>query len=232
MTYELTLGDLTIQVHQKNIKNIHLRVYPPDGKISLSVPNSLSSTKLQAFVISKQDWIQRQRKKIQAQVRIPPKTYSTGESHYFRGECYRLEIIEHHYPPKVERENQLIRLYVRPNTSTEQRAAILEHWYRTQLKLHIPKLIAQYDQQMAVCVKEFRVKKMKTRWGTCNPKAQRIWLNLELIKKSPELLEYVVVHEMVHLLEPSHNQRFQSLMTTFLPNWAMMKDKLNGSAGD
>ena len=180
-----------------------------------------------AFVISKLTWIRKQQQKLQAQAREAARDYVERESHYFKGERYLLKIIEHKHPPKVVLDHSTMMLYIRRNTATEKRAAILNEWYRGQLKQQIPDLIQKYEKLMDVSVKEFGVKKMKTKWGTCNPVAQRIWLNLELAKKPIELLEYVVVHEMVHLLERSHNRRFVLLMDKFMPKWKFYKDELN-----
>ncbi|NOQ63458.1 MAG: DUF45 domain-containing protein [Methyloprofundus sp.] len=227
MVSELQLGNLTIQVLQKDIKNVHLSVYPPNGKVKVSAPNEMPLDTLRVFVISKLTWIRKQQAKLQAQAREASRDYIERESHYFRGERYLLKVIEHNHPPKIELDHQSIMLYIRPETKTEKRAVILNDWYRVQLKQQIPVLIAKYEKLMGVSVKDFGVKKMKTKWGTCNPIAQRIWLNLELAKKPPELLEYVVVHEMVHLLERSHNRRFVLLMNKFMPKWRFYKDELN-----
>ena len=227
MVSDLQLGELTIQVIQKDIKNVHLSVYPPDGKVKVSAPSSMPLDNLRVFVISKLTWIRKQQQKLQAQARETARDYVERESHYFKGERYLLKIIEHKHPPKVVLDHSTMMLYIRRNTATEKRAAILNEWYRGQLKQQIPDLIQKYEKLMDVSVKEFGVKKMKTKWGTCNPVAQRIWLNLELAKKPIELLEYVVVHEMVHLLERSHNRRFVLLMDKFMPKWKFYKDELN-----
>ncbi|MEE9338709.1 MAG: SprT family zinc-dependent metalloprotease [Methylococcaceae bacterium] len=227
MVSELQLGDLTIQVLKKDIKNVHLSVYPPNGRVKVSAPKSMPLDTLRVFVISKLTWIRKQQQKLQAQAREAARDYIERESHYFRGERYLLKIIEHNHSPKIVLDHQAITLYIRPNTLAEKRASILNDWYRGQLKQQIPELITKHEKLMGVSVKEFGVKKMKTKWGTCNPIAQRIWLNLELAKKPPELLEYVVVHEMVHLLERSHNRRFILLMDKFMPKWKFYKDELN-----
>ncbi|MFK5948934.1 MAG: SprT family zinc-dependent metalloprotease [Methylococcales bacterium] len=227
MASELQLGDLTIQVLKKDIKNVHLSVYPPNGRVKVSAPKSMPLDTLRVFVISKLTWIRKQQQKLQAQAREAARDYIERESHYFKGERYLLKVVEHNHPPKILLDHQAITLYIRPKTSTEKRAVILNDWYRAQLKQQIPELITKYEKLMGVSVNEFGVKKMKTKWGTCNPIAQRIWLNLELAKKPPELLEYVVVHEMAHLLERSHNRRFVLLMDKFMPKWKFYKDELN-----
>ncbi len=224
---ELQLGKLTIQVVKKDIKNVYLSIYPPEGKVRVSAPNSMPLDNLRVFVVSKLPWIRKQQKKLQAQARELARGCVEHESHYFKGERYLLKIIEHKYPSKVVLDHSAITLYIRPGTSTEKKAAILNEWYRSELKQLIPMIIHKYEKLMDVSVKEFGVKKMKTKWRTCNPVAQRIWLNLELAKKPIELLEYVVVHEMVHLLERSHNRRFIMLMDTFMPKWKFYQDELN-----
>ncbi len=228
MVSELQLGDLTVQVLKKDIKNVHLSVYPPHGEVKVSAPNEMPLDTLRVFVISKLTWIKKQQQKLQAQARESARDFVERESHYFKGERYLLKVTEHNSPPpKIELDHQYMMLYIRPNTSTDKRAAILNEWYRVKLKQQIPELITKYEKLMDVSVNEFGVKKMKTKWGTCNPIAQRIWLNLELAKKPSELLEYVVVHEMVHLLERSHNRRFVLLMDRFMPKWRFYKDELN-----
>jgi len=223
----LELAGLTIDVLQKDIKNVHLSVYPPEGKVKVSAPHSMSQDTLRVFVLSKLDWIRKQQRKLQAQSREAPREFLNRESHYFQGKRYLLNIIEHKQAARVELSHQTITLFVRPDCTMEKRQSVLNEWYRQQLKSQLPELIAKYEPLMGVKVNEFGIKKMKTKWGTCNPIAKRIWLNLELAKKPPELLEYVVVHEMVHLLERSHNKRFVALMTQFMPKWKFYKDELN-----
>ncbi|NOQ14143.1 MAG: DUF45 domain-containing protein [Methyloprofundus sp.] len=223
----IELAGISIAVVQKDIKNVHLSVYPPEGKVKVSAPYSMSQDTLRVFVISKLDWIRKQQKKLQAQAREAPREFLNRESHYFKGQRYLLNIVEHKQAAKVELNHRTITLFVRPGSNTEKCQALLNEWYRQQLKKQLPEIIAKYEFLMGVKVNEFGIKKMKTKWGTCNPVAKRIWLNLELAKKPPELLEYVVVHEMVHLLERSHNKRFILLMTQFMPKWKFYKDELN-----
>lgn len=227
MLSKLQLGDLSIHVEQKNIKNIHLSVYPPDGMVKIAAPLSMSLDTIRVFAISKRAWIYQQQQKLQAQERQTPRDFIERESHYFKGGRYLLKLIEHQKPAKVELNHQTICLYVRPNTSPEKREAIMDKWYRQQLKNQIPELIEKYEKLMGVKVKEFGIKKMKTKWGTCSIDAGRIWLNLKLIKKPGHCLEYIVVHEMVHLLERHHNARFVAYMDTFLPGWRSHKQELN-----
>jgi len=223
----IQLGALVVEVTHKNIKNVHLSVYPPVGKIKVSAPKSMELETIRVFVISKLNWIKQQQKKLREQQREGPRDYIERESHYFNGKRYQLRVIESDTRPKVELSHKYLSLHIRPGMSKVRREEILNEWYRTQLKNMIPLLIKKYESLMKVEVSDYGVKRMKTKWGTCNPTAKRIWVNLELAKKPPECLEYIVVHEMTHLLEPTHNNRFVALMDLFLPKWRLYKDELN-----
>ena len=223
----LKMDNVNIHITFKNIKNIHLRVYPPDGQVRISVPKHISKNVLKEFLFSRLDWIKAQQAKIKASPRHVAPSFVDSEQHYFNGESHLLKVIEHRGMPKVEKKQDSLHLYLRPDTPLEKRQFLLNEWYRQQLKNTLPPLIAHYEPLMGVKVNEFRIKNMKTRWGTCNPAAKRIWLNLELAKKPPKCLEYVVVHEMVHLLERSHNQRFVGFMNQFMPQWRTYKKQLN-----
>lgn len=223
----IQLGKLVVEVTHKNIKNVHLSVYPPVGKIKVSAPKSMELETIRVFVISKLNWIKQQQKKLREQEREGPRDYIERESHYFNGKRYQLRVIESDTRPKVELSHKYLSLHIRPGMSKVRREEILNEWYRTQLKNTIPLLIKKYESLMKVEVSDYGVKRMKTKWGTCNPTAKRIWVNLELAKKPPECLEYIVVHEMTHLLEPTHNNRFVALMDLFLPKWRLYKDELN-----
>ena len=228
--YQLSINNsqLTIDVVKKNIKNLHLRVHPPDGRVSIASPLKVDDETIRLFAISKLSWIQKNQAKFQAQPRISPREYVSGESHYYKGDRYLLNVIYHSAAPKVVIRNKTyIDLYVRHGTIQEQREQVLTNWYRQELKAEIPKLIAKWEQVIGVSINDWGVKKMKTRWGTCNIQAKRIWLNLELIKKPPHCLEYVVVHELVHLLERNHGDRFKAYMTKFMPNWSFYQEELN-----
>lgn len=224
---QLQLGDVVIDVEQKEIKNIHLSVYPPTGRVRISAPLQLDLDTLRVFALSKLNWIKKQQEKIRGQERETPREFINQESHYFRGKRYLLKVIEVQAPPKVELQHSTLILSVRPGTSTEKRRSILDEWYRAQLKILVPPLIEKWENRMNVQVNQFGIKKMKTRWGSCNIQARRIWLNLELAKKPPECLEYVVVHELIHLLERNHNDRFTAYLDNFLPKWRFYKEQLN-----
>jgi len=227
---KIIINNIEIELTKKNIKNLHLSVHPPDGRVKISAPQYMDTDTIRLFAISKLSWIRKQQKKFINQERQPEREYVSGESHYFLGQRYLLNVI---YTNKrkqgVEiRNKKYIDLYVRENTPKYLRERAMTEWYRRELKKLIPPIIAKWEPIIGVEVNEFGVKKMKTRWGSCNPKAKRIWLNLELVKKSPTCIEYVVVHEMTHLLERKHNERFIAYMDKFLPNWRAIKEELNG----
>ena len=224
---QLKLGNITIDVVQKNIKNIHLSVYPPAGRVRISAPNRMDLATIRVFAISKLSWIKKQQTRLKNQVREAQREFINRESHYFNGKRYLLKVTERDAAPKVVLKHNAIELYVRPETNAVKRKSIINEWYRRKLKETVPSLIEKWEKKMNVQVKEFGIKKMKTKWGTCNRQAKRIWLNLELAKKPAECLEYVVVHEMAHLLEKKHNDRFISLMSEFMPKWRFYKDELN-----
>jgi predicted metal-dependent hydrolase len=224
---EIQLGDITVEVTQKDIKNVHLSVYPPLGQVKIAAPNRMDLDTIRIYAISKLSWIRKQQAKIKAQKREAPREYLTKESHYYLGKRYLLKVIEHNSSPIVKLKHNTIELYIRPETDTTKRKEILDDWYRTQLKKLVPKYISKWEKAMDVKVNEFGIKKMKTKWGTCNIEAKRIWLNLELAKKPVSCLEYIVIHEMTHLLERNHNSRFVALMNRFLPNWKEVKEELN-----
>lgn len=224
---EIQLGDITVEVTQKDIKNVHLSVYPPFGQVKIAAPNRMDLDTIRIYAITKLSWIRKQRAKIKSQKREAPREYLTKESHYYFGKRYLLKVIEHNASPTVKLKHNTIELYIRHETNTEKRKEILEEWYRGQLKVKIPELISKWENVMEVEVADFGVKKMKTKWGTCNIEAKRIWLNLELAKKPISCLEYIIIHEMTHLLERNHNTRFVALMNSFLPNWKEVKEELN-----
>jgi predicted metal-dependent hydrolase len=224
---KLKLGNITIDVIKKDIKNMHLSVHPPTGRVRISAPQRLDIDTIRIFATSKLNWIKKHQTNIKNQQREAPREYINRESHYFRGKRYLLKIIEHNAPPEVELKHSTIELYVRPKSDRNKRKEILDEWYRKHLKEVTPSIIEKWEKKIGVMVREFGIKKMKTKWGTCNRQAKRIWLNLELAKKPLECLEYIIVHEMVHLLERNHTDRFISLMNKFLPKWRFYRDELN-----
>jgi predicted metal-dependent hydrolase len=224
---QLRLGNIIIDVEQKDIKNIHLSVYPPAGNVRIAAPLRMDLDTIRVYALSKMSWIRKQQAKLRGQDRETPREFLNRESHYFKGRRYLLKVIEIDAAPKVELKHSALHLYVRPGTPTAKRQAILDQWYRVHLKVVLPVLIEKWEQKMNVSVNEFGIKKMKTKWGTCNIEAGRIWINLELAKKPPECLEYIVVHEMVHLIERNHNDRFMAFMDEYLPKWRYYRDALN-----
>jgi len=227
MMQQIELGNIKIDVEQKDIKNIHLSVYPPNGVVRIAAPNRMDLDTIRIFALNKLQWIKKQQAAFKNQARETPRAYLTKESHYFLGKRYLLKVIEHDQVPKVVLQHSTIVLYVRPKTTTQKKEKIMAEWYRGQLKELVPPLIAKWEKVIGVQSKEFGIKKMRTKWGTCNTTAKRIWLNLELAKKPLECIEFIIVHELVHLLERSHNERFVSYMNAFMPKWRFYREELN-----
>ena len=227
MVRQLKLGDITVDVVLKDIKNVHLSVHPPTGRVRISAPARMSIDTIRVFAISKLGWIKQQQRKLQEQDRETPREYLDRESHYVWGKRYLLTVSESNQAPSVELKHSRMLLRVRPGTDERRRQTIVEGWYREQLKNAVPPLIAKWEPLLGVKVKRFFVQRMKTKWGSCNPGAGHIRLNTELAKKPPECLEYIVVHEMTHLLEPTHNAHFRALIDRFMPKWQFYLDQLN-----
>lgn len=226
--HQISISDLTIDIVRKNIKHMHLSVYPPTGRIRIAAPLSIDDDAIRLFAISKLPWIRRSQRGFAEQERQPPRSFVERESHYFEGKRYLLKVIEHNAPPKMElRTKTRLHLFVRPGTTARQRQTIVNAWYRQQLKGKIPAMIGQWEQAIGVAVSDWGVKQMKTKWGTCNVEQKRIWINLELAKKPVHCLEYIVVHEMLHLIERHHNARFFALLEKHLPRWKSYKEDLN-----
>jgi predicted metal-dependent hydrolase len=221
------LGDITADVVFKDIKNVHLSVYPPDGKVRISAPRRMSLDTIRVFAISKLAWIKQQQKKLKEQERETPREYLERESHYVWGKRYLLTISEGDEAPRIELHHSRMVLRVRPGTDEEKRQLIVEAWYREQIRNAVPPLIALWEPLLGVKVGRFFVQRMKTRWGSCNPGNGSIRLNTELAKKPRECLKYIVLHEMAHLLEPTHNTRFIALMDRFMPDWRLRRNQLN-----
>lgn len=223
----IEIETITIQVTRKKIKNIHLRVYPPSADVKISAPTKMDIESIRIFAISKLEWIKKQRAIILNQDRETPREFITGEIHYIFGKKYVLEVVESFGRTKISIIEDKLFLLAPPNSSIEFKQAAVHAWYRKQLKVLIPVYIAKWEPIMNVHVKVFGIKKMRTKWGTCNVVKHRIWISLELAKKPLSCLEYIVVHEMVHLLERSHNHRFVAFMDSFLPEWRLIKAELN-----
>jgi predicted metal-dependent hydrolase len=224
---QIELGDIVVDVVKKDIKNIHLSVYPPTGSVRISAPLRMDLATIRVFAITKLGWIKAQQRKLREQERETPRDYVDRETHFVWGKRYLLKVIEHDAAPSIELQHSTLVMYVRTNSAREKKAAILEGWYRDLLKAELPPLIAKWEQIMGVQVQRFFVQKMKTKWGSCSPYTGSIRINTDLAKKPPICLEYIVVHEMVHLLEPTHNYHFKMLMDQYMPTWKFHRDTLN-----
>lgn len=226
--HQIEISGITVEVVRKNIKNLHLAVYPPHGRVRIAVPLHTSDETVRLAVISRLGWIRRQQNTLEQQARQSLREMVTGESHFVQGRRYRLNVIEHNAPALITiRNGRTLELRVRPGTDWDKRDDVLQHWYRQLLRNQIPDLLKKWEPIVGVQVVSFGIKRMKTKWGTCNIEARRIWLNLELAKKPPVCLEYVLVHEMVHLLERHHNDRFRAYMDDFIPQWRTHREELN-----
>ncbi len=223
----MEIGSLKVQVVKKDIKNIHLAVYPPKGSVRLSSPRNVNDETIRLYLVSRIGWIRKQQRKFEKQDREPRRDYVPRESHYFLGQRYLLRLEEKNAPPLITLTNKYLTLQVRPVTSAEQREKILNAWYRKQLKQLIPPLIEKWERILDVSVEDWGIRHMKTKWGTCKIEAKRIRLNLELAKKPIQCLEFIIVHEMVHLLERKHNEIFFAYMNRYLPKWKMYRQELN-----
>ena len=227
MVTKIDLGEIAVEVVQKDIKNLHLSVYPPAGRVRISAPLRMNLDTIRVFAISKLDWIKQQQRKLAQQERETPREYLDRESHYVWGKRYLLNVIESDEAPKVELKHSKMHVWLRPGASCEKKKAIVEEWYREQLKEAVPALISKWELLMGVKVERFFVRKMKTKWGSSRPESRSIRLNTDLAKKPPQCLEYIVVHEMAHLLEPTHNNHFVTLMDKFMPQWRFCRAELN-----
>lgn len=224
----MEIRGLSIEVVRKDIKNLHVGVYPPGGRVRVAAPMRLDDEAVRLAIVSRLGWIHRQRGAFERQDRQSKREMINGESHYFRGRRYRLAVIEREAIPSVRlRNNTIIELGVRCGSSAGKRRAILEAWYRARLAEQLSPLCAKWQPRVGVEIESVRIRKMKTRWGSCNASNQRIWLNLELAKKPVSSVEYIIVHEMVHLIERKHNDNFRALMNRLLPTWRLMRDELN-----
>ncbi len=221
------LGEIRVDVILKDIKNLHLSVYPPSGRVHISAPERMDIDTIRMYAISKLAWIKKQQKRFREQAREIPREYLNKEGHFYLGRRYLMKVIEHNMPPVVTIKHNIIELRIRPNADRIKKQAILEQWYRDQLKALAPPIILKWEKIMKLSVNECAIKKMRTKWGTCNSRAKRIWLNLELIKKPVDCIEYIIVHEMIHLIERKHNERFIIMMDKYLPEWKQLRMELN-----
>lgn len=224
---ELQIGNMGIAVIKKNIKNMYIRVLPPEGKVQITAPYSAKSDAIRMFAVSRISWIKKQQANFAAQPRQTRRQYVSGESYYVWGRRYRLNVLYSHVRNEVSISGGYLNLQVRTESTPEQRERVLNEWYREQLKSKLPEAIENCERIVGVKAAEWKIKNMRTKWGTCNIGRKRIWLNLQLAKKTPECLTYVITHELVHLLERHHNERFQQFMDTFAPDWRVVRETLN-----
>jgi hypothetical protein len=226
--HRISVAGLAVNVVRKDIKNLHLGVYPPNGRIRVAAPQSMDDEAVRLAVSTKLAWIKRQQKRFKDQERQPPRQYVYRESHYYFGQRYLLHVIEEDGPARIMIRNKTtLDLHIPKGTDITKRGQIMHAWYRKELKARIPDLIEKWEPIIGVNVTFWGIKKMKTKWGSCNSRAGRIWLNLELAKKPVQCLEFIVVHEMVHMLERHHNDDFKDIMDHLISQWRFYRDELN-----
>ena len=223
----IRLGNIAIAMTCKNIKHVHLSVHPPRGRVSLVAPTGTRLEVARAYAISKLGWIRDQQAKLRAQARETPRRFVTRESHYLWGRRYLLSVVEEDHKPSVRLDHRRLTLIVRPGSAQAKREEVMHEWHKRLLHEAVPGLIKKWEAKLGVAVSGYFLQRMKTKWGGCNTRAGTIRLNTELVKKPKDILEYVVVHEMVHLVEPTHSERFISLMTQHYPAWRIARAELN-----
>lgn len=227
MTTTIQIGELSIRVIKKNIKNVHLSVHPPDGRVTLVAPTETRLEVARAYAISKLGWIRDQQTKLENQAREKPRQFIERESHYLWGRRYLLTVIEQDAKPSIKLDHKRITLIVRPGSSADKRADVMHEWHKSLLHKVVPDIIATWESKLGVSVTGYFLQRMKTKWGSCNHRAGHIRINTELAKKPKDLLEYVIVHEMVHLIEPTHDERFVALLDEHYPTWREARAELN-----
>lgn len=228
MSGTIQLGELRIRVTTKDIKNVHLSVHPPDGRVTLVTPKATRMEVARAYAISKLGWIRAQQEKLRNQARETPRRFVERESHYLWGRRHLLSVIYRDAKPSVALDHKRITLAIRPGSSQGKRLAVIHEWHKALLHAVVPDLISKWEQTLRVSVTRYFLQRMKTRWGGCNPRAGHIRLNTELVKKPKDLLEYVIVHEMIHLIEPVHSERFLAILQEHYPTWREARSELNG----
>lgn len=226
-TDTILLGEMVVHVTRKAVKHVHLSVHPPHGNVTLVAPTGTRLDVARAYAISKLGWIRNQQAKLLAQPRETPRQFIARESHYVWGRRYLLWVVEKDAKPSVTLDHRRIRLAVRPGTTLAKRAEVINEWQRSLLRKVVPALISKWEKKLGVKVTGYFLQRMKTKWGSCNHRAGNIRLNTELVKKPKDLLEYVVVHEMAHLIEPTHNERFVELLELHYPTWREARAELN-----
>lgn len=227
MTETIELGSISILVTRKAIKNVHLTVHPPDGRVTLAAPTGTRLEVARAYAISKLKWIRDQQEQLRAQARETPRQFIERESHYLWGRRYLMAVHEHDSKPRVTLDHKRINLFVRPGADYAKRTNVIHEWHKSLLHEFIPPVIHKWEAKLGVKVSGYFLQRMKTKWGSCNHEAGHIRLNTELVKKPKDLVEYVIVHEMVHLIEPTHSERFVALLDEHYPTWRDARTELN-----
>ncbi|NKI35863.1 M48 family metallopeptidase [Wenzhouxiangella sp. XN79A] len=227
MTERIVLGEITIAVTRKPVRNVHLSVHPPDGRVTLVAPSDTRLEVARAYAIAKLGWIRDQQEALKNQAREAPRQYVERESHYLWGRRYLLSVDEKQQRPGVRLDHKRIHLTVRPGSDRDRRAEVIHAWHRQLLHEAIPPLIRCWEPRLGVEVRRYFIQRMKTKWGSCNTTSRTIRLNTELVKKPKDLLEYIIVHEMAHLIESTHNDRFVGLLDRHYPNWRESRNELN-----
>lgn len=227
MGQTIQVGEIAIALTRKDVKHVHLSVHPPTGRVTLVAPTATRLEVARAYAISRLGWIRDQRATLSAQARETPRQFVTRESHYLWGRRYLLSLVEQDAKPHVRLDHRKITLVVRPASDTARREAVMHAWHKSLLHAAVPEFIAKWQSRLGTEPEGYFLQRMKTKWGGCNPKARTIRLNTELVKKPKDLLEYVIVHEMTHLLEPTHGERFISLMNEHYPSWREARAELN-----
>ncbi|MBI3477558.1 MAG: M48 family metallopeptidase [Acidobacteria bacterium] len=226
--HKIEVGGVPVEIVRKDIKNLHLGVYPPNGRVRVAAPLRLTDEAVRLAVVARLGWVRRRQAGFDQQDRQSEREMVSGESHYVQGRRYRLNVVEESVAPTIAtRKNTTLEISVPPGTDRRDREEALQQWYRQRLRSQLPELIAKWEPVVRVKVADCRIRRMKTRWGSSNATARRVWVNLELAKKPLSCLEYILVHEMVHLLERHHNDRFRELMDTVMPQWRVYRDELN-----
>ncbi|MBO5810835.1 MAG: M48 family metallopeptidase [Bacteroidales bacterium] len=225
---KIAVADILAEVEWKEIKNVHLTIYPPDARVHVSAPVNMTEESIRLFLITKLPWIKQRVSQVLEQNRQSPRTYVSGENHYFKGRRYRLKVVNHTAAAKVELQgNEFIVMYVREKATEARRAEVLKEWYRAEFKAILPSLVTKWEAILGVKANKWDVKQMKTLWGSCNHRTRNIIFNLELIKKPLHCIEYIVVHELLHIKVRLHNEEYTALLNRHFPNWKQLKDELN-----
>lgn len=224
----LQVGGIEAVVLYKPVKNLHLNVLPPVGKVRVTAPQNMNDDAIRTFLATRISWIKKMQAKFRGQERQTPREYVSGETYYFFGKKYKLEVLEIETTPSVEIKGKTkILLAIRPKTNIVKREEIMQNWYRNELRKFLEKAIYKWENKIGVKTDSWGIRRMKTRWGTCNHKKKNIWLNLELVKKPESCIEYVILHELLHFIEEKHSEKFTALLNKYMPKWKSEKEELN-----